>query len=129
MAGEPAYEDLPGDSSNGEKRKWMTKHQAESCQKAFDTWQGSLKGRSKEVQQLAVSIGLTVSTRQWKPFYQVPGNMGKHVSSMADFWGEGIIQSYRGRGDFGLLGLPRVTIGQSQTTVGLRRNLIMSQPY
>jgi len=44
-----------------EKRRWMTKDQAEACQKAFEEWNGSIKGKGAEVVALAESIGLTVS--------------------------------------------------------------------
>jgi len=56
-----------------EKRKWMTKEQAEACQKAFEEWNGSIKGKGAEVVALAESIGLTVSG---SVFFSLRGGRG-----------------------------------------------------
>lgn len=60
LACAPVSDHEKEDSGNDERRRWMTKTQADACKKAFHDWNGSLKGKSAEVTQLAHAIGLSV---------------------------------------------------------------------
>lgn len=42
----------------------MTKPQADACQRAFHEWDGTVRDKGKEIDELARQTGLTVSLRR-----------------------------------------------------------------
>jgi hypothetical protein len=74
-------------------RKWMSKEQADACERAFHEWEGTVRDKGKEIAELAEQTGLTVrGTRTFitheiriKGFDTISNHMVPHLLAVRRF--------------------------------------------